>query len=141
MAMEDIIFRCVISENKKFYFIFRMVIKLNDMVIITIDGKQIEAEVLDVSSESLLVCWVDSNTKNFCSVLKKNVILHKPKKNFFFKCNNFCYLLIILLSLFAFCIIFLFKKIEVKAEKRPANIFNFCLVNIKNAFGFINNDD
>ncbi len=116
-----------------------MSFKFKDIVIFNNDGKKIEGEVSDVSSDHVLVGWVESDKKNYCSVLKKKIILHKPKKNIFFKCNNLIIFLIILIFL-AFSSIFMFKRINVKATK-PPNIFNFCLINIKNAFGFINNDN
>jgi hypothetical protein len=71
-----------------------MSFKLKDIVIFNNDGKKIEGEVSDVSSDHVLVGWVESDKKNYCSVLKKKIILHKPKKNIFFKRNNLILFLI-----------------------------------------------
>ena len=116
-----------------------MSFKLKDIVIFNNDGKKIEGEVSDVSSDHVLVGWVESDKKNYCSVLKTKIILHKPKKMFFFKCNNLIIFSVIMMFI-AFFSIFLFKRTNEKATK-PPNIFNFCIINIKNAFGFINNDN
>jgi len=47
--------------------------KDRDIVSFYFDGEKKTGEILDVASKSLLVCWVQKNKKNFCSVNKEQL--------------------------------------------------------------------
>jgi hypothetical protein len=120
------------------------VFRVKDKVSFLLGEKKKDGEILDVSSNNILVFWIEQNKKHYCSIAKKDIISHYQVNNWcaFFQ-SNICYIFLILSLLLAFSLLFFSKRTYLEVEKKaPINsVYSFIYINMKNAFGFINSDE